>query len=447
MVETAEAASAFEDMIGTVTGLDVARVPEELLRHAALTFADTVGVCIGGFRQPEMHALTGVLAEQGLVDRRRPGSPGRASLLTTGGYTTDPARAAFLNGTAGSFLELDEGMRPTGHAGMHVLPAALAVGEAVGAPAREVFRAALVGYEAVGRLFAATKLRYPVHPHGHLGAAGAAVAGALLLGIDPLLPARIALTTPLAPVWDACFDGATARNTYMGVAAQTGVMACYLAKAGFTGSPSAYGVTFGSVLGDLVDLDALRAPLDHGRLRITQNYLKRHSACALSHAAIDAVLQMDLPPGADVQEVLVETVANNMKLDRLPEPNALSIRFSLPYAVATAIRTGRTDPEAFAAHREDVAELAARVRVSVAEDLDEQWPEFWSARVTVRWAGGTMQREVRNPRGHHDGRLTAGELEAKFTGLAGDGAARLWAELTTLHERAEPLSVGVALAG
>ena len=33
----------------------------------------------------------------------------------------------------------------------------------------------------------------------------------------------------------------------------------------------------------------------------------------------------------------METVANNMKLDRQPRPNDLSGRFSLPYAVATAI--------------------------------------------------------------------------------------------------------------
>ncbi|HEY8531740.1 MAG TPA: hypothetical protein VIL08_05785, partial [Limnochorda sp.] len=43
-----------------------------------------------------------------------------------------PRRAALANATAGTFLELDEGQRPTGHPAIHVLPAALAQAQALG---------------------------------------------------------------------------------------------------------------------------------------------------------------------------------------------------------------------------------------------------------------------------------------------------------------------------
>jgi len=89
----------------------------------------------------------------------------------------------------------------------------------------------LAGYEVTSRLFQAIRLTYPVHPHGHFGAVGAAVAAALLTDADPVQAASIAGTTPLLPVWDACFDGATARNTYTGLAAQSGVTAADLARA------------------------------------------------------------------------------------------------------------------------------------------------------------------------------------------------------------------------
>jgi 2-methylcitrate dehydratase PrpD len=359
-------------------------------------------------------------------------------VLTSPVRRSSAANAAFLNATAGTFLELDEGMRPTGHPAMHVLPAALAVAERVHASGADLLRATLAGYEVTSRLFRAFRLRYPVHPHGHFGAVGAAVAAALLDGADPLVSARIASTTPLLPVWDACFDGATARNTYTGLAAQSGVRACALARAGFTGSERALEVAYGEIAGDLVDPDVLATPLDYDDLGITRNYFKLHSACALTHAAIDAVGEMDALEAATVRRVRVETVSNNMKLDRQPRPSDLSGRFSLPYSVATAILLRRSDPEAFR-FRPEVAQLARKVEVSVAPDLEAQWPESSPARVTVEWSGGTLTKEVRNPRGHYLAPITGEELHEKFFGLvaAPADADLWWPRLTGLREVAD----------
>ena len=63
---------------------------------------------------------------------------------------------------------------------------------------------------------------------------------------------------------------------------------------------------------------------------------------------------------SSVAGVEVETVSNNMKIARRAEPNDLSTRFSLPYAVATAIIHGHTGPEAFVPDK----------RVS-------NWPRLW----------------------------------------------------------------------
>jgi 2-methylcitrate dehydratase PrpD len=426
-----------ERAVRTVAALSLHRLPDEVLRHAGRTLADTIGVAYAGAREPEMDRLIVLLAQQGLVqetaDKHR-----SATVLAEREWYADPGTAAFLNATAGGFLELDEGMRPTGHPGMQIVPAAVAVAQQRHATGEDLLRAFVAAYELTARLFETVRLKYPLHPHGHLGAVGAAVACAMLSDADPVAAARSAATTPLLPVWDACFDGATTRNTYLGIAARSGVMSVLLSQAGFTGSWSGISVGIGGIAGHIIDAERLDAPLDYDDLGISRNYFKRHSACALTHAAIDAVLQLDLPAPNRIEHILVETVANNMKLDRQALPNALSTRFSMPYAVAACAVTGRSDPETFR-YRSDIAQLAKRVEMRVADDLQAKWPAASPARVTVTWADGNAQATVRNPHGHWTDPLTAQELQEKFESLVGDRlrATSWWNQLTTLPDVAD----------
>jgi len=421
-------ASLLERAADIAARLELDRVPEHVVVHAGHVVTDTVGVARGGGWSREISRLVALDTAEGLVHKAgEPGSPPWATSTVLSGDLprTSAAHAALLNATAGTFLEMDEGMRPTGHPGMHVVPAALAVAQRVHATGPELLRAVLAGYETTSRLFLGFRLRYPAHPHGHFGAVGAAVAVALLENVDPVAAARVAGTTPLLSVWDACYEGATTRNTWTGLAAQAGVRAAALVRAGFTGSARTLEVGFGSIAGDLVDPGAVTAALDYSQLGITRNYFKLHSACALTHAAIDAVGEMPLGSPADILRVRVETVSNNMKLNRQAQPNQLSSRFSLPYAVAAAITLGRSDPDAFT-YRPNVAALAERVDVSVAADLEARWPESSPARVSVESVDGTVSRTVENPVGHHSRPISAEELRAKFSGLVGSEHAELW---------------------
>jgi 2-methylcitrate dehydratase PrpD len=338
-----------------------------------------------------------------------------------------------VNATAGTFLELDEGYRPTGHPAMHVVPAALAAAQVLRSTGREFLTAVLAGYEVTARLFEAYRLIYPLHPHGHFGAVGAAVAVARLRNADPEEPAAIAATLPLLPVWQPCYEGATTRNAYTGTAAMIGVNANRMAAAGFTGSREAQSVAFGELVGELVNPGVLTEPVDLENLRITRNYLKLHSACALSHSALDAVLTLGSLSAEEIESVEVETVSNNMKISRLARPNDLSTRFSLPYAVAAAIVYGHTGPEAFVPDKR-VFELAERVEVRTAEDLEDAWPTSAPARVTVRRRGEDRAHQVDNPRGHHANPVRPEELRNKFMMLAGENADSLYERLLALEE-------------
>ena len=413
-----------DGLISSAQTLQLDDVPADDLVHTSRVVADTLGVVFGGGKRPEIEALV-----RGDARLFHAPSEGTAQLLVSGMPAADPTSAAFVNATAGTFLELDEGYRPTGHPSIHVLPAALAAAQSLHASGRELMTAFLSGYEVTARLFEAYRLTYPLHPHGHFGAVGAAVAVARLRGVDPLEPAAIASTLPLLPVWQPCTEGATARNAYTGTAAAVGLTANRLATAGFTGSREARDAAFGGLVGQLVRPEALSAPVDPENLRITRNYMKLHSACALSHSALDAVLALDpLPVAEEVEGVEVETVSNNLKIAGQARPNDLSTRFSLPYAIAAAIVHGHTRPGAFVPEKR-VAELAKRVEVRAAEDLEDAWPDAAPARVRIRTRNGAYTERVDNPRGHHSNPASPAQLRSKFELLVGG------AEPGRLYER------------
>lgn len=436
-----------ERAAGIAASLELDRVPEDTIAQAGFVIADTIAVSRAGSRQEECVRLLALSREDGMVGDQESGHSGAAdgtalenrlrsaTVFSSPGTRSSPQHAAFLNATAGSFLEMDEGMRPTGHPAMQLVPAAVSVAESRGASGAALLRAVLAGYELTSRLFRGFRLRYPTHPHGHVGAAGAALAVALLEDVDPIAAVRIASTTPVLSVWEACFEGATARNTWMGLAAQSGVRASQLAKAGFTGSARSLELAFGELVGELVDPEVLSADLSYGDLGIRHNYFKLHSACALNHAAIDATLRLELPDPERIERIVVDTVSNNMKVNRQAEANDLSARFSLPYAVATVAALGRTDPEAFR-YRAEVATLAERVEVRTVGDLEAKWPEASPARVTAYWDGEFASAEVQNPHGHHSEPVTEAELKQKFLSLveAPEFGEAWWERLTSLGE-------------
>ncbi|MBK1787564.1 MmgE/PrpD family protein [Prauserella cavernicola] len=400
-------------------------------RHAAHVVADTIGVSIAGGRTAEMTSLRA--ADD--IDAALGAAPGegRSTVLAAGAALAPAEHAAFHNASAGGFLELDEGTRPTGHPGMHIVPAALAVAEAARRSGPELLSAVVAGYEVSARLFTAFRLRPPTHPHGHLAGVGSAVSVALLLGEDPEAAAAIAATTPVVPVWNACYVGATARNTAMGLAAQAAVRANRLLRAGFTGSLESIPALFGELTGESADLDALREPFDPARPRIMRNYFKRHSSCALTHGAIDAVLSLPAVDVTDISAIEVRTVANNLKLDRVPFANDLSSRFSLPYAVAAALTRRRSTVATFD-YDPEVARLAGKVSVGVTPEFERRWPEHAPTEVVVHTTDSTCSAVVDDPRGHHHDPLSAGELRDKFAGLVGDGAGALWDRLLALPQ-------------
>jgi len=382
-------------------------------QHVAVVVADTIGVIVGGAQTAELRAL--------VKPRRASGEEGPCDVLVPGAGRRGELDAAFFNGCAATFLELDEGMRPTGHPASHVVPAALACAQATESSGRDLLEAVLSGYEITARLFRAYRLRYPAHPHGHFGAVGAAVAVARLRGEDPGGAAEVAAALPVASVWQPCFEGATVRNVYSGLASWIGAMSVGLAASGFTGSASAQEAVFTELLGRVEDPGVLQG-VDRHQVMIAKNYFKFHSACAMTHSAIDAAIASRASSREGVTFVEVETIEVNQKLNRLPVDNPLSKRFSLPHAVAVALLHGSGDPGSFA-YEGEVADLAHRVVVRESSDLNAEWPDSAPVRLILHRPSGREEIVVGNPCGYPGNQVEREALRSKFerlTGMSGD---------------------------
>lgn len=434
-------APLLDELVGAAREL-YGRPPDPDVReHAALLAADTLGVMLAGGRRPEAVALVRGDALTGAWARREPGDGPAARFLTAGHGWGAPDRAAYVNATAICALELDEGMRPTGHPAAHVLPAALAAAEVLDAGWDDLLAAFTCGYEVTAGLFCALRLRPPTHPHGHLGAAGAAVAVALLADADPLAAARAATTIPLLTTWAPCLEGANVRNTWAGHAASAGLLAHRMVRAGYRGAGSALESAFDGLVGDRVAVDPAD-PAGTVGTRITGGYLKLYSACAITHSAIEAALTFAPLPAESVASVHVTVNANSLKTAAQPHANDLSRRFSIPYAVAVALLHGDARPERFDAP--DAGALDVARRVTVAEDpaATAAWPRFAPATLTLTRSDGTTHTaHVHDARGHPGAPVGSDAVRAKFLDLTGLPAPT-WPLLT---ENASPHSTRAVL--
>jgi 2-methylcitrate dehydratase PrpD len=412
-------------------GLRFEDIPAAVVAHARLVLLDTIGAIAAGAQEPEMVALTRRMAE---LD----GTGGVASAVIGGRARLPLPVAAFLNGTAGTMLELDEGNQYCrGHPAIHVVPAALAAAEHRSAAGRALIRALVLGYEIGARIGIASTLRVTMHPHGTWGTVGAAVAAASLAGSDAATmreTINVASTLGLATSRRTMLQGGTVRNTYAGVANQLGLVAVELVGAGFVGEPDGVATVFGTVAADDFRAEEMTRELG-SRWEIARNYFKRHAACRYTHGALDALgaILAETGPVApdDVAALEVDTYVWAAQLDDPAPRNMLAAKFSLPFALATMIANGSAALAAFrppARDDEATRTLAARVTVREEPAFTAALPALRPARVTLTLRDGRrVQREVTTNRGDVEAPYPPEEIVAKFSELA----APVWGEAGT----------------
>ncbi len=370
----------FEALIRDSSLLSFADLDDSTQRHIKLVVADTFGVIVGGHDDPEVARVVRQVSEA------RDGGPG-AEILSRGFPRADYLRAAFANGYASSVLEFDEGSNPTGHPATHVLPAAFAVAQKMQSTGIEFLEAFLAGYEVTAELFQNYELTFPIQPHANFGIVGAAVAVAKLRGVDPISAATIAANLPLVSTWETSLEGSHVQCAFLGMTAVNAIIAVNLALSGVQGSPAANATLYEKILSSR---RKSLAPERNG-LNITRNYFKHYSSCGRTHAAISAALQLGKFESVDIERIDLVVPEGNLVLKNLPSANALSAKFSLPYAVATALIHGSAGPAQFQ-FDSAVFQLASRVFVTTYAETTNLSDVSDQAAVTVSLRDGRTLR-------------------------------------------------------
>ena len=406
-----------------VVETSVERLPDAAITAARLVLLDTIGAMVAGSALPENRRLADSVHE------RR--SRASATLLGHGGRV-DPLLATFVNATAGVALEVDEGSRlGGGHPAIHVIPAALAGAEDIGADGGRLLEAIIAGYEVCSRLGSATTPRPNVHSHGTWGTIGSGVAVAKLARLDArAVKAVINLAASMSPAntWTTALEGVTIRNAYPGRSGLEGILAVDLHRAGFTGLPDAPADVYGTILADRFEperaLDGLGGPL-----RIEQNYFKFYACCRYNHFALDAVLALARGLHAEqVERVVVTTIPFGPRMADPAPVSTLGAKFSIPYAVAAALVLGRADVSAFvepALTDPRIRALAARVEVRVDPQMSPRRSDYPTAVVEIVLTDGrALSGSTRVVRGDFADPVPAAEIVDKFLALTTETLGR-----------------------
>ena len=432
--------TATDQLAEFVTATRLADIPADVIARGRLVLADCIGCMVAGAVVPEVRRLAALHVDRGNAV---------ATVLGTGQRLAADA-ASFINGTAGTWHDLDEGNLSTRtHAGIQLLPAALAEAEMRGLSGASLLEAVILAYEASARIWRATKARLSVHPHGTYGPLAAAIALAKLRGdnVSAIASAiNIAATLGLAASRMTLNDGATVRNIYTGHSGRAGFEALALRDMGFTGEADAIASIMGNIYGSEFDASVATAGLGE-TWWIRRNYFKRFATGRYAHGALDLVEELANPlksrlSASAIERIDVETFFWAATLSGQTVRTPFGLRFSLPMAIARRIVHGPvplTDDGARAFADPHVAALAARIYVVEEKAFTDAYPDRQPTRMTVKFRdGGTESVSAERILGESDYPLPEPVLQAKFVELVdqswGSGAVGAWRNVARIEE-------------
>ena len=272
-----------------VADLTLAGVPDEVVAYARVLTLDLLGAALSGVDTVE--ARTMISAAQSIAP-----TDGPCSIWGTS-HTTTAAAAALVNGVIAHAQELDD-FGGADHSGAVVIPVVLAIAEAEGVTDGErVLEAIIAGYdialrvlEGAGGYRAHNGLGW--HSTGTCGSFGAAAAAARMLDLDA---EKTAWALGIAGsftggVWAFLADGSMSKRYHTGRAAEIGLTAAYMARAGFSGPTGVLDAEYGGYLATYCDDRAQPAAFTEGlgrEYRIMKSGIKPYAACRGLHAALD----------------------------------------------------------------------------------------------------------------------------------------------------------------
>lgn len=407
-----------------------AEVPDEVLARARLHALDALGLAMASHGQAYVRPTLAAVTELA--------GAGESTVLGDG-RRMSPRDAALANGVLIHGLDYDDThLASIVHPTAASLPAALAIGEHLGATWTDTLRAYLIGAEVAIRLGAAIDgglHHVGFHATGVLSHFGSAIGAGRLLGLNAkqLQAAQGIAASTASGVQVFLENGAWTKRLHPGWGAVAGISAAYLARHGFVGPDRPYDGRFGLfdayLHGQPVKLNALIDGLGR-QWRFSETAIKPYPACHFVHGCIDAAIELHDELGPDVSGIASVTAflpGPTLPIVAEPIESKRNVRtdyegkFSAPYCVATALLKGRFGlAELESGALTDPGIRALTEKVSCSTDPDSRFPTYFSGGVALQMSdGGTLRRHVPVNKGAGDRALSVDDMVAKFLDTAG----------------------------
>jgi 2-methylcitrate dehydratase PrpD len=413
--------SVAEKLADAIAAVEAAALPPAVRRKCEDLLIDVAGLCLAARKEAYVLAALAGWDEDGGCS-----AIGHARGLSAAG-------AAFVNGTAAHGEDFDDTFEggPV-HAGAVVVPAVLAACERHKPEGDSAVRGIAVGVETICRLsLVVPKAVHQAgfHPTAVFGAlaATAGVGAALGLTRRQMVDALGIAGSMAGGIIEYLAEGAWSKRLHPGWAAQSGLRAALLGRAGFAGPRTVLEGTHGLFRAfahtSSGDYDALTGDL--GARWVSQTLAFKPYPCGtMTHPYIDCARALAARGiAAEQVEELVCEVAEGT-VHRLWEPlaakqrpaNGYAGKFSTPYCIAVAWVRGHVGLDAFtdeAVGDPRVLALAAKVRYRI--DPENPYPRSFTGHIRARLADGQVV-EQRQPhlRGGAQEPLSGAEIEEKF---------------------------------
>src|ERR1700726_2208834 len=410
-----------EHLASKIAALEPARLPAAVRRKCEDLLIDVIGLCVTARHEPYVKsAIAGWDAEGSCT------AIGHARPMSGAG-------AAFVNGTATHGEDFDDTFEggPV-HAGAVIVPAVLAACERHRLHGQAALLGIAVGVETICRLgLVAPKAVHKAgfHPTAIFGAmaAAAGVGAALRLPSRQMVDTLGIVGSMASGIIEYLAEGAWTKRLHPGWAAQSGMRAALLGRAGFVGPRTVFegvhGLFHGFAQTTNGDYDALIG--DFGERWVTETLAFKPYPCGtMTHPYIDCARRLaarGIKPD-DVVEMVCEVGEGTVH--RLWEPlaakqkptNGYAGKFSTPYCVATGFLRGNVGLSDFsdAAVRDPaVVALAGKVRYRI--DPQNPYPKNFTGHIRATLRDGTVVEE-RQPymRGGAQEPVTRADIHDKF---------------------------------
>lgn len=402
-------------------GLSYDHLPADTVETAKRLLLDGLGCLLAG--------TAGGPARSAADMVRRLGGASHATIFADN--TRSSARnAAFVNGVTLYSVGLNDILdRACAHPGACVIPVLLAVGEWQRLPGTTLLAAMAAGYEVIDRIartIMPSHRERGFHPTGTCGTFGAAAAAGRLLALDAdeMACAFGIAGSQAAGLYEYIHDGTSTMMFHAGRAAQNGVEAALLTRAGLTGPATVLEGTRGFFHATADAVDPGAALLDLGqRYALDETSIRPYFGCTSTIAASGATAQLTRRTGPirseDVEQVRVycHPVVAQDNAETNPR-TLLAARLSLPFNVALVLARG--DVLTGDLEEKDLSDVRICNLIPLVRLIsDANVPRFGST-VQIHFKEGTVEEAaIHSWRGDSANPLSWDEVVAKFQRLIG----------------------------